>query len=89
MRSALAFPFHLGRKRRRRLRKRWQIFLVWLFALGACAAVWVEGYNVLADELYRANESFAFIIGGSVFTVVVVVTGVFLTAGILEGPGRL
>jgi len=75
------------RKRKRRLKKRWQIFLVWLFTLGICAAVWVVGYNVLEDEIHQISMNL--VLGGIIFTTLAVMSGVALTVGILDSRGRL
>jgi len=75
------------KKRRKHLRKRWQLLLVWSLTLGICFAAWSVLYNYLADDSFHASVNT--ILGGLLFTLVAIIAAVVLSIGILDSRGHL
>jgi magnesium-transporting ATPase (P-type) len=88
----MSLPMHVSvanskKPNKTRLRKRWQILLVWLSILAVCASVWMMIFNVLGDDVYRADENS--ILGGIIFTTIALIAAVALTIGILDSRGHM
>jgi hypothetical protein len=88
----MSLPMHVSvagskKRKKKRLRKRWQILLVWLFILAACSIVWMSIYDILGDDIYRANVNS--IVGGIIFTTFALISAVALTIGILDSRGHM
>jgi magnesium-transporting ATPase (P-type) len=88
----MSLPIHVSvasskKRKKKRLRKRWQILLVWLSILAVCASVWMMIFNVLGDDVYRADENS--ILGGIIFTTIALIAAVALTIGILDSRGHM
>jgi len=88
----LSLPIHVSvasskKRKKKRLRKRWQILLVWLSILVVCGGVWMMIFDVLGDDVYRANENS--ILGGIIFTTIALIAAVALTIGILDSRGHM
>jgi hypothetical protein len=88
----MSLPTHVGvatgkKRKKKPLRKRWQILLVWLSMLVVCSVVWMAIYDVLGDDIYRATENS--VLGGIIVTTIAVISAVALTIGILDSRGRM
>jgi glucan phosphoethanolaminetransferase (alkaline phosphatase superfamily) len=88
----MSLPMHVSvasskKRKKKRLRKRWKILLVWLSILAVCASVWMMIFNVLGDDVYRADENS--ILGGIIFTTIALIAAVALTIGILDSRGHM
>jgi len=88
----MSLPMHVSvadskKRKKKRLRKRWQILIVWLVSLTVCGVVWMMIFDVLGDDIYRATENSIF--GGIIFSTLAMIVAVALTIGILDSRGHM